>query len=89
MQLRKYLTQYYTLTKVKLWPSLAISINYSPKIKVIQLNSGSVPADSTGIFTKQLIEIPNYSIPCLSSLARCLGIIAKKSIAMILSTLGK
>ena len=53
MWLRKYSTQCYTLTKVKLWPSLAIFINFSPKIKTIQSNSGSVLANSTGIYTKQ------------------------------------
>jgi len=89
MQLRKYSIQHCTLTKVKLWPSSAISVNFSPKIKAIQLNSGSVPADSTGTYTKQLIEMPNCSILYLPSLVRCHETIAKNSIAITSSTLGK
>jgi len=87
--LRKYLIQHRTLTKVKLWPSLAISIKFLPEIKAIQLNSGSVPADSTGTYTKQLIVAPNCSISYLPSLIRCHGTIAKKLIAITSSTLGK
>jgi len=89
IQLRKYSIQYHTLTKVKLWPSSAISINLSPEIKAIQLNSGNVSANSTGTYTKQLIVTPNYSIPYLPSLVRCHGTIAKKLIAITSSTLGK
>jgi len=89
MQLRKYSIQHHTLTKVKLWPSSTISINFSPETKAIRLNSGSVPADLTGTYTKQLIEMPNHLILYLPSLVRCHGTIAKKSIAITSSTLGK
>jgi len=89
MQLRKYSIQCHILTKAKLWPSSAISINFSPEIKAIQLNSGSALADSTGTYTKQLIETPNCSIPYLSSLVRYHEIIVKKSNPIISSILGK
>ena len=86
---KKYLIQCRILTKAKLWPSSAISINFSPEIKAIQLNCGSALANLTGTYTKQLIETPNRSIPYLPSLVRCHRIIAKKLIAIISSTLGK
>ena len=55
----------------------------------IQLNSGSVLANSTGDFTKQLMGIQSPSIPCLSILAKYLRIIARKPIATISSITGK
>ena len=86
---KKYSIQYRILTKAKLWPFSAISINFSSEIKAIQLNCGSALANLTGTYTKQLIETPNRSISYLPSLVRCHKIIAKKSIAIISSTLGK
>ena len=57
--------------------------------KITQLNFGNTPADSTGDSTKLLIWIQSLLIPHLSTLAKFLGIIARKSIVTISSITGR
>ena len=57
-------------------------------IRRIQSNFGSALAVAIGHFTKLLIRKQNLSIPLLSSLAKCHGILAKKVNVMTLSTSG-
>jgi len=89
MQQRKYLMPHPILTKFTLQLS---SRNYATFLIVtesIQLNSGSVLANSTGDFTKQLIGIQSPLISRPSILAKYLEITVRKPIATISSITGK
>ena len=89
MQQRKYLMLNLIHIKVILWLS---STNYAAFLlatKITQSNFGNALADSTRGFTKLSIWIQSPLIPHLSTLAKFLGIIARKSIATISSITGK